>query len=268
MVKKTKDEIDEAAKDGSETQAPPEGELKTTPEPEQEGDVVSLSSKEHQELVRQAKSAADLGRTLQTTLVANTTLQQSFDAQLKRYSNLETDFNTFRQRDRDGELEKFKDDKGVIDVIRLRHTAEDEREQVRRDRSDVDRDRAQHQTELDEAKKSKAETLAKELATDSGLAETLILQLGTDTAQDGRTTYNLDRMKQIAKSVPKGETPEEEEEGEEPQVRGQRSRAPGAGSRSATRGLSTMQDYDEAYNRGEINADAYAKARIRFGVAY
>jgi len=146
----------------------------------------------------------------------------------------------------------------------MRHEAEDEMDKVKGQRSEFEKEKTQHQERLQRAMETEAKELANDLAKESGLTATLILQVGTDTA-DGKTTYNLERMKNIAKSVPKGE---EEEEEETPTVKGQRTLADGAGGRSGKKGMSTMQDYDEAYNEGRISIEEYAKARQRFEVAF
>ena len=107
----------------------------------------------------------------------------------------------------------------------------------------------------------------------------LLLQIGSDTADNGKVTYNLKRMEAIAKSVPKGAIAKsvpkgEEEEGEEgaegeekgSAVRGQGSRAAGAGGRTAARGLRTWEDYQEAFIHEEISYEQYVEAARRFNV--
>ena len=249
----------------------PETTPETTPETNEEEEV-RLSSKEHQDLIKQAKAASELGRTLKTTLGAHTALKTQFDTQAQRLSALEKTLQEQRQRERERELRSADGTPDLIDSIKLKHQAEDEWEKVNKARSDYEAERSQYQQELDEAAKLRAEKKADELAKTSGLTADLLLQIGSDTTDNGRVTYNLKRMEAIAKSAPKGEEEEEEEGAEEeenqPAVRGQRSMASGAGDRTATRGLRTMQDYDEAYNAGQIPIEEYEKARIRFGVAY
>ncbi len=270
MAKK-KDEIGGAPK-GEE--ATPEVKPETTPEEtpetieELEDTEVRLSSKEHKDLIRQAKAAADLGRTLKTTLGAHTTLKTQYDSQGRRFSELENTLRSIKQKEREREIKDAEGTPDLVDSVRLKHQAEDEWEKVTKARSELENEKAQHQTAVDKAIKAEATELAKELAKESGLTATLLLQIASDTTENGRTTYNLERMKQIAKSVPKGESEEEEETeegaGKETAVRGQQSRAAGAGGRTATRGFRTFGDYEEAFIKGEISYEQYQEAAKRF----
>ena len=271
MAKK-KDEIGEVPK-GEETT--PGVKPETTPEEisetieEPEDTEVRLSSKEHQDLIRQAKAAADLGRTLKTTLGAHTTLKTQYDSQGRRLSDLENTLRGIKQRERERELRGAEGTPDLLDSVRLKHQAEDEWEKVNKARSELENEKTQHQAAIDKAIKAEAIELASELAKESGLAATLLLQIASDTTENGRTTYNLERMKQIAKSVPKGESEEEEtEEGaeKEPTVRGQQTRAAGAGGRTATRGFRTFGDYEEAFISGNISYEQYQEAAKRFNV--
>ncbi len=245
----------------------PETTPKETPET-QEDEEVRLSSKEHQDLIKQAKAAAELGRTLKTTLGAHTALKTQFDTQTQRLSALEKTLQEQRQKERERELKAVEGTPDLIDSIKLKHQAEDEWEKVNKARSDYEAERSQYQQELDEAAKLRAERKAEELAKTSGLTADLLLTIGTDTAENGKVTYNLKRMEAIAKSVPKGEEEEEEEgaeeEGNQPAVRGQRSRAAGAGGRTASRGLRTWEDYQEAFIHEEISYEQYQEAAKRF----
>ena len=240
----------------------PETTSEPIPEPEE---LLQLSHKELEDRIN-ARSG-EIGRTLKTTLQAQAVLQRQFDAQIKRSSELETTIASNRQRERDRELKAVQDQPELIDSVQLRHRAEDEWEKVNKARSELENDMASHQADLDEARKNKAQALAKELAENSGLVSTLILQIGTDTAEDGRISYNLERMKSIAKSVPKGETEEEAEEEEEiPAVKGQRSRAAGAGGQPAARGLRTWEDHLEAFTHGDRTYEQHLEDAKRFNV--
>lgn len=236
-------------------------------EPEPTEETVTLSSKELNDRINAEK--AKLGRTLKTTLSAHSALKQQFDAQGQRLVQLEKTIQEQRQRQREQELKAADGTPDLVDSVRLKHQAEDGWEQLNKARSDHERERSQYQAELDEATQLKALRKAEELAKESNLTADLLLQIGSDTAESGRVTYNFKRMEAIAKSVPKtGEEPEETEAEATGQVKGQKSVAAGAGARSATRGLQTIEDYDKAYNEGLIDAAEYQKARIRFGVAY
>lgn len=110
---------------------------------------------------------------------------------------------------------------------------------------------------------------AKTLAETCGLSADLLVQIATDTDSQGRTTANLERMKQIAKTVPKAGRKRKRKRG-----KGGR-HCPGSEVPSLWcplerrgKGLNTMQDYDEAFNAGLITIEEYDKARERFGVAY
>jgi hypothetical protein len=269
MAKK-KDEIEGGTTDEETNQT---AEVETNPEDLTDAEVDKLAPEIQAELNRLINGEkARLGVTLQKTLEAHGILQRNYDTQGKRLSELEKTLQDQRQREREREL-KSAEGTDLVDSIKLKHQAEDEWDKVTKARSELDRERTEHQTAIDKALKNEATEKANELAKESGVTADLLLLIGSDTAENGRVTYNLKRMEAIAKSVPKGEGEEVEEEVAEaevetPAVRGQRSRAAGAGTRSATRGLSTMQDYDEAYNRGEISTEEYSKARVRFGVAY
>ena len=247
----------------------PETTPKETPETNEEEEV-RLSSKEHQDLIKQAKAAAELGRTLKSTLGAHTTLKTQFDTQSKRLSEFEKTITSLKQKERERELKAVEGTPDLIDSVRLKHQAEDEWEKVNKARSEYEAERSQYQQELDDAAKLRAEKKAEELAKESGLTADLLLQIGSDTADTGKVTYNLKRMETIAKSVPKGEEGEEEEGAEEeetqPAVRGQRSRAAGAGGRTASRGLRTWEDYQEAFIHEDISVEQYREAAKRFNV--
>ena len=260
----------------------PEVEPETTPEamPEQETglkpketpeeETFTYSKAERDEYVNSQKAA--LGRQLKDSLDVNATLKRTMDGNKTRFTDLETTISTMRARDRERELKAAGGDTEVISALKLKHQNEDASLKLSRDRSDFNMERAQHQAAIDKAAKFEATEEAKNLAADCGLTADLLLQIGSDTGQDGHTTYNLVRMKDIASKSPKagseGEEEEEEEEGGEPKspVKGQRAKARSTG-RSATRGLTTLTDYYEAYNRGDISNEEMAKARIRFGVA-
>jgi YD repeat-containing protein len=210
---------------------------------------------------------ATLGRTLKSTLEAHTTLKQQYDSQGKRFSELENTLRSIKQKERERELKDAEGTPDLLDSVRLKHQAEDEWEKVTKARSELENEKTLHQTAVDKAIKAEATDLAKELTKESGLAATLLLQIASDTTENGRTTYNLERMKQIAKSVPKGESEEEEaEEGaeKEPAVRGQQSRAAGAGGRTATRGFRTWEDYEDAFIHSNISFEQYREAAKRF----
>ena len=240
----------------------------TTPEATPE-ELVNISSSELEQLRKEALSAKELGRTVKSLTSAHTTLKGQYDNQVKRVSDIERTLTESRQRQREQELEAAKGSGDLLDAVKLKHKAEDEWEKLHSERSVFEAERSQYQAELDEAARLKADNKAKELAKTSGLTADALLLIGTDTADNGRVSYNLKRMEDIAKNVPKGESVEEDEESDETsKVRGQRAIVSGAGSRSATRGLTTMEDYDRAYNEGRINSEEYEKARIRFGVAY
>ena len=262
---KIKDEIVAERTDEETTQ---EATHETTPETteETEDTEVKLSSKEHRDLISQAKAAKELGRTLKTTLGAHTTLKTQYDSQSRRLSDLENTIRSLKQREREQDLEAAEGAPDLVDSVRLKHQAEDEWEKVNKARSELENEKTQHQAAIDKAVKAEATELANELAKSSGMTATLLLQIGTDTAENGRTTYNLERMKQIAKSVPKDESEEkEEEEGaeKEPAVKGQQTRAAGGG-RTATRGFRTFEDYEEAFIHGDISYEQYQEAAKRF----
>ena len=208
---KIKDEIVAERTDEETTQ---EATHETTPETteETEDTEVKLSSKEHRDLISQAKAAKELGRTLKTTLGAHTTLKTQYDSQSRRLSDLENTIRSLKQREREQELKAAEGAPDLVDSVRLKHQAEDEWEKVNKARSELENEKTQHQAAIDKAVKAEATELANELAKSSGMTATLLLQIGTDTAENGRTTYNLERMKQIAKSVPKDESEEKDDE--------------------------------------------------------
>jgi len=263
MVKKQ----DEIGGDTAGEETPQTVEPETTPDELTDAEVDELAPEIQEELTRLVNAEkATLGRTLRTTLDAHTTLKAQYDSQVKRFSELENTLRGIKQKERERELKDAEGTPDLLDSVRLKHQAEDEWEKVTKARSELENEKAQHQTAIDKAIKSEATDLAKELAKESGLTATLILQIGTDTAEKGGTTYNLERMKQIAKSVPKGESEEEEtEEGvEETTVKGQQSRAASAGGRTATRGFRTFEDYEDAFIHEQISFEQYQEAAKRF----
>jgi len=239
-----------------------------TPEviPPQDEETITLSSKELENRIN--KGRIEIGRQLKTALEAQSALQRSYDSQRGQLSTIEQALRQQKQRERERELKSVENQPEVLDSIRIKHQAEDAMEEVTKKRSEFEAEKAQHQAAIDRALKTEADTLAKELAKESGLAATLLLQIASDTS-DGRTIFNLERMKSIAKSVPKesSETEEETEEGAEKEptaVRGQRSRAAGTGGRAAGRGFRTFEDYEEAFIKGEISYEQYQEAAKRF----
>ena len=244
----------------------PETTSETTQEAEEK---ITLTAKELRDRINAGR--AELGRTLKSTLDAHSLLQRSYDAERAKTAKLDEAVKAERQRQREKDL-KSAEGTDLIDSVRLKHQAEDEWEKVNTARSEFERERTQHLADLDDLAKSRAEKKANELAKESGMTADLLLLVGSDTGTEGRVTYNFKRMEAIAKSVPKGEEKEEEvvaeAEGETSAVRGQRSMAAGAGTRSAGRGLQTITDYYEAYNQGRITSLEMDKAKERFGVAY
>ena len=268
MAKK-KDEIVVAEK-GEGT--PLEGEHETTPEPkpapgpapQPEEETFTMTKTERDDYVNAQK--ATLGRELSNALSVNATLKRTMDGNTTRMTELETTINTEREARRAKEIKDASGDTEVINGLTLKHQNEDASTKLSRDRSDFDAERTQHQAEIDEVAKTKAKDLSKELAADSGLTADLLLQIGSDTAEDGRVTYNLDRMKDIASKSPKTGDEEEEESEVKPgaEVKGQRSRAASTG-RAATN-LRTFADYEKAYAEGQISREEYSKAAKRFNI--
>ncbi len=257
MAKK-KDETGVAVKDKETT---PEGEPETTPEakPETTEEIFNLTQQEIDDKVNAGK--APLGRDLKSALEVNTTLKRTIDGQSTRITGLETAAETDRKARREKEMTDAEGNTPVIDGLKLKHTNEDDRLALSKERSDFNQERTQHQVDIDEMAKTKAEKIAEELAKESGLTADLLLSIGSDTDKDGRTTYNLDRMKTIASKSPKVEEESEEETAGSP-VKGQRAKAASTG-KTATN-LRTMADYDQAFASGLISREEYQKARQRF----
>ena len=231
----------------------------------EEGDTITLSQKDLRD--RENAARGEIGRTLKTTLEAHSVLQRNYDAQGRQLTELGETVRSLKQRERERELKSAEGTPDLIDSVRLKHQAEDEWDKVNKARSDFERERTEHQVAVDKALRIEAEEKARQLAKESGLTAELLLQIGSDTADNGRVTYNLKRMESIAKTVPKGEEEEEsEKETETSEVKGQRARAAGAGSRSATRGFRTWEDYEKAFISGEISFEQYQEAAKRFNV--
>ena len=265
-----KDKVDNAELDGATS---PDGSLNETPdnEPGEEEEQITLSKKELND--RLSKAGVETGRALKAALEANTTLKSQYDQTNKSVEELNTLVANLRKAQREKEIADARGDKGVVDSLTLRHQAEDAMEEVRKTRSELERDKAQHQADIEAAARAKAEVEARELAKTCGLTADLLVEIATDTASNGQKTYNIDRMKSIAKSVPKGDDDEDgsgdDETGDQPgnRVKGQQAAAKGARNRGGGKALSTMADYDKAYVEGKITAEEYGKARTRFGVA-
>ena len=249
----------------------PEVEPKTTPEPEPgpapkpEEETFTYTKTERDDYVNAQK--AGIGRQLSDALSVNTTLKRTMDGNKTRMTNLETTINTEREARRAKEIKDAAGDAEVIDGLTLKHKNEDESTRLSRERSDFDQVRAQHRAAIDKSAKFEATEEAKELAKTSGLTADLLLQIGSDTAEDGRVTYNLDRMKDIASKSPKGGDEEEEESEEETAstpAKGLRAKARSTG-RTPTN-LRTFADYEKAYAEGQISREEFGKAAKRFNI--
>ncbi len=262
MAKK-KSEISEEVPSVEETpssETPPETTSETElPELEDTQSFTKQELEDHDNAVK-----GPMGNTLKVALDAHAALQRSYDTERGRNSTLETGLKELKDKERARELREVDGKPDLVDSVRLKHEAEDLHDAATKERSVLDSEKASHKAQIDAALKAEADTLAKELAADSGLNATLILQIGTDTAEGGKVSFNLDRMKQVATSVPKGETDDEEEE--EPQVRGQVSRAKSVGTHTAQRGYRTWPDYEKAFGREEISYEQYTEAAKRFNV--
>jgi len=216
MAKK-KDEPGVAVK-GEKEETPPEGEPKTTPEPEPEPgpapkpepteEVFTYTKAERDEYVNAQK--ANLGRELKDALGVNATLKRTIDGQGTRITDLESSITTIRAGERERELKGAEGQTEVVSAIKLKHQNEDAALKLSKERSDFAQEKAQHQDRLDRLAETEATNLAKELATESGLTADLLLQIGSDQDKDGRTVYNLERMRTIASKSPKEEGEEEE----------------------------------------------------------
>ena len=264
MATKQKDEIDKVNQDEETT---PEDTLETTPEEEKaspDDERITLSRKELNDRLSQA--GVETGRALKAALSANEALKKQYDQLSTNFNDQSSTIESLKKASREAEIARANGDKGIIDSLTLRHEAEDMMDKAKNERSEVEKLRTQYQADIDAALKSTAENEARELAKKSGLSFDSLMSIASDTAENGRVTYNLERMKTVARSVPKAEE-REEEEGNEPgnTVRGQRARAARAQG-GGNKGLNTMADYDEAYNSGLISVEEYAKARERFGV--
>ncbi len=271
MVKK-KSEISQAPPGG---ETPPEGDPEITSEATdlkiEEGETFTYTKQEREDFVNAAKG--ELGRELSEALSANTVLKATSDAQGTRITGLEGAMTKMREERRQKELKEVEGNTELIDGIKLKHQNEDKELDLSSRESVLKQGTAQHQADIDAVAKSKAEILAKELAKTSGLTESLILQIGTDTA-DGRTTYNLDRMKAVASKAPREEGDEEVDEEDEDAVaaaanaklKGQKARAASTSRSAATRGYRTYKDYEEAYAKGEISVEQLDEATKRFNI--
>jgi len=258
----------------------PEVEPETTPEamPEQETglkpketpeeETFTYTKAEREQYVNAQKAA--LGRQLKDSLDVNATLKRTMDGHVNRLTEFEKTISEMRTRDRERELKAAGGDTEIISALKLKHQNEDASLKLSRDRSDFNAERTQHQAAIDKAAKFEATEEAKELAKGCSLTADLLLQIGSDTDQDGHTTYSLARMKDIASKSPKaeseGEGEEEEEAGGESRtpVKGQRAKARGTGT--AVAGLRTWHDYELAYVEGRISSEEYAKAAKRFNI--
>ena len=109
------------------------------------------------------------------------------------------------------------------------------------------------------------------------MAESLLLDIATDTNTEGRATYNLERMKTIASKAPQKDRGEEQNEVDEEDadavaaaansmVKGQKARAASTSRSAATRGYRTFKDYEEAYGKGEISIEQFDEAKKRFNI--
>ncbi len=264
MAKK-KDEI--AVADKVEV-TPPEGEHETTPEPgpapKPSEETFTYTKTERDDYVNAQK--ATIGRQLSDALSVNATLKRTMDGNKTRMTNLETTINTEREARRAKEISDAKGDTDVIDGLTLKHKNEDDRVALSRERSDFTQERTQHLAAIDKAAKFEATEEAKELAKTSGLTADLLLQIGSDTDKDDRTTYNLDRMKDIASKSPKGGDEEEEESGEKPGAPARGMRAKAASTGRTPTNLRTFADFEKAYAEGEISREEYGKAAKRFNI--
>ncbi len=251
----------------------PEVKPETTPEtkpapgpaPVPEVTTFNLTQQEIDDRVNAGKTI--IGRQLSDALSVNATLKRTMDGNTTRMTELETTIKTEREARRAKEIKDASGDTDVIDGLTLKHKNEDDRLALSRERSDFTQERTQHQAAIDKAAKFEATEEATELAKTSGLTADLLLQIGSDTDKDGRVTFNLDRMKDIASKSPKGGEEEEEESGEETKgtpARGMRAKAASTG-RTPTN-LRTWHDYEKAYAVGEISREEYSKAAKRFNI--
>ena len=257
---KKKDEIGGDDKGG---ETPPEGKPEITPEPapkpEPKEEIFTYTKAERDEYVNNQK--AGLGRELKAALDVNTTLKRTMNGQGTRLTDLENTLTSVRKSSREKELSDAAGSTEVVDAIKLRHQNEDDTNKLSKDRSDFNREKAEHQADIDEMTKSKATQLADELAKESGLTADLLLQIGSDQTDDDRTVYNLKRMRDVASKSPKDG---DEEEDEDTPAKGLRAKARSTG-RSA-KSLRTMGDYDLAYTEGRISREEYTEAKKRFNI--
>ncbi len=278
MTLKRKSEISQAPP-GEET--PLEGEPESTSEVEVEPsttigeETFSYSKQEHEDFINSVKGP--LGRQLSDALSANTTLKTTSDAQGTRINDLEGAVNKMREERRAVELKTAEGETGLVDEIKLKHQNEDKEFELSNRESILKMGQTQHQADIDAVAEGKAKALAKELAKTSGLVESLILDIGTDTVE-GRTTYNLERMKSVASKPHKAQEGEEDvvvDENDADAVaaaastivqKGQRARAASTSKNAATQGYRTFQDYEKAYGKGEISNEQYEEAAKRFNI--
>lgn len=256
-----KDELGETPQDNPEKETLEE-KPETTPALELTEEIFNLTQKEIDDKVNAGK--ATLGRELKNALDVNATLKRTMDGQGTRITDLESTITTIRTAEREKEIKDAQGETEVISAIKLKHQNEDKALQLSKERSDFYTERAQHQADLDEMAKNKATRLAEDLAEESGLTADLLLQIGSDLDKDGRTVFNLERMKNVASKSPKGE--EDGEESGEPSAPAKGIRAKAASTGRAVAGLRTWADFEKAYVAGEISRDEYTKAAKRFNI--
>lgn len=226
---------------------PGETEPETTPETEVEEvpgtqvtdeEEITLSQKELDKRINDGK--AELGRELKETKDLLTSQKTAFGAQTTQITTLETELTKIQDRFDAAELEANKGDPQAFDIVKERQALRKRETELIKGEAKLTRDKAEQGAALTAAKEVATVARATNLATKHGCDVTQLLALS-----DG----DPKRMEALAKALPKVSKEGAGAEGSEKKgVTGSSISGKGGGK------ARTLQQWEEAYNRGEIDA--------------
>lgn len=197
---------------------------------------------------------ADIGRLLKAQAEETKSVRDMLETVRKESESLRQEREQYLKEQEERELSGVQDKPDVHDALKLKHANRREALKLADERRDLDKQKTEHQADVEYARsvraKEKAENLGKTYGVDAKLLYSVV---GNDP----------DKMEEIAKVLPKVGSDNHEPEDTASVVKGVR--GANLGGKGGSRATWTLQDYEEAYIRGEVSRQKYEEVMRKAG---
>ena len=197
---------------------------------------------------------ADIGRLLKAQAEETQAVRNMLETIRKESESLRQEREQILKEQEERDLAGVKDQPEVLDALKLKYANRREAVRLADEKRNLEKEKAEHQADVEYARsvraKEKAESLAKTYRVDAQLLYSVV---GNDP----------DKMEEIAKVLPKLGSDNQEEEETTSGVKGVR--GANLGGKGGSRATWTLQDYEEAYIRGDITRQKYEDVMRKAG---